>query len=77
MKRKLTKKGQKHCDRILSFVRKYVARHDYAPSFEEIAQATGLLNAGHVSYYISYLCDVGLLENGPGKGRAIHLPDST
>lgn len=69
---KLTKMQQKVYDYLVSFIDKM----GYAPSVREIGEALGLNSPSTVHFHIKHLEELGLIERGAGKGRAIALKRS-
>lgn len=65
----LSKMQQKVYDYIVSFI----DEKGYAPSVREIGEALGLRSPSTVHFHIKHLQELGLIEKGAGKGRAIAL----
>lgn len=65
----LTKKQKK----ILTFIDKYIQRHDYAPSYREIAEYFGLSSVATVAGYIQTLKEKGYLQGADNLARSIQL----
>lgn len=66
---KLTRMQQRVYDYIVSFI----DSTGYAPSVREIGEALGLHSPSTVHFHIKHLEELGLIERGAGKGRAIAL----
>lgn len=65
----LTKKQKK----ILSFIEKYIAKHDYAPSYREIAEHFELSSVATVAGYIQVLKEKDYLDNAENIARSLQL----
>lgn len=65
----LSKMQQRVYDYIVSFI----DEKGYAPSVREIGEALGLRSPSTVHFHIKHLQELGLIEKGAGKGRAIAL----
>lgn len=65
----LTKKQKK----ILSYIEKYIDKHDYAPSYREIAEHFGLSSVATVAGYIQTLKEKGYLETAENMARSLQL----
>ncbi len=57
----------------LDFVRKYIAKYDYAPSLEEIKDHLHLSSVSTAHFHIKKLQDLGLLEKQYNKPRSIDI----
>lgn len=66
---KLSKMQQMVYDYIVAFI----DEKGYAPSVREIGEALGLRSPSTVHFHIKHLQELGLIEKGAGKGRAIAL----
>ncbi len=69
----LSKMQQRVYDYIVSFI----DEKGYAPSVREIGEALGLRSPSTVHFHIKHLQELGLIEKGAGKGRAIALRRET
>lgn len=58
---------------ILSFIKRYFERHDYAPSFREIAGSLGLSSVATVADHIQNLKHKGFLTASKNLARSIQL----
>lgn len=58
---------------VYYFVREYFLSHGYAPSLEEIKQATNMASKSNVSEILKQLEVMGLIRYVPGKKRNIQL----
>ena len=56
---------------VLDFIKSYRAKHEYAPSLEEIRQKFKLASASTSHYYISKLQDAGFLNKEHNQPRAV------
>lgn len=61
--------------RILTFVREWVAQHGYAPSVREIGEAVGLASPSSVKYQLEVLERHGLIRRAANSPRALDLAD--
>lgn len=61
---------QKH---ILDFLESYIARHGYAPSFEEIAEQFSFRSLATVHEHLTNLERKGYIRRGHNESRAIEL----
>ena len=59
--------------RVYNYIAESIARQGYAPSVREIGEALGLKSPSTVHFHIKHLEELGLIEKGAGKGRAIAL----
>ncbi len=57
--------------RIYQFILSYIAGHGYAPSVRDICDAVGLKSPSTVHFHLKNLAELGLIEKGAFKGRAI------
>ena len=58
---------------ILAFIEQFSAREGYPPSVREIGDALGLKSPSTVHFHLKHLEELGYIEKGAGKGRAIAL----
>ncbi|TSC72395.1 MAG: SOS regulatory protein LexA [Parcubacteria group bacterium Gr01-1014_38] len=61
---------------VLQFIREYVAAHEYAPSYQEIAEGLGRSSKATVFAHIQALKAKGLLRTEPSGARALELSKS-
>ena len=61
--------------RVYDYIAESIARQGYAPSVREIGEALGLKSPSTVHFHIKHLQELGLIEKGAGKGRALALKD--
>ncbi len=66
----LTKKTKE----VLDYVRTYMAKHEFAPSLEEIRKHFKLVSVSTAHYHLEKLKEGGYLERGVKQARAITLP---
>lgn len=59
--------------RVYDYIVESIARQGYAPSVREIGEALGLKSPSTVHFHVKHLEEMGLIEKGAGKGRAIAL----
>lgn len=59
--------------RVYDFIVESIREHGYAPSVREIGDALGLKSPSTVHFHVKHLEELGLIEKGAGKGRAIAL----
>ncbi len=69
------KKLSRMQQRVYDYIVESIARQGYAPSVREIGEALGLKSPSTVHFHIKHLEELGLIEKGAGKGRAIALKD--
>lgn len=58
---------------ILNYIERYLDRHDYAPSYREIAESFSLSSVATVAGYIEALKEKGYLTNTENLARSIQL----
>ncbi len=58
---------------LLMFVKTYISRHGFAPSFEEMKSALGLASKAGIHRMIAGLEDRGFLTHAPRRARSIRL----
>ncbi len=68
----LTKRQQQ----ILAFIRQYLIRSGYPPTFREIAEGVGLRSTNSVTHQLGQLEERGLIEREPGVYRGLRLLDA-
>jgi len=56
---------------VLNFIKAYMAKHNYAPSLEEIKHRFKLASVSTAHYYISKLQDAGFLNKEHNQPRAV------
>lgn len=61
--------------RVYDYIAESIARQGYAPSVREIGEALGLKSPSTVHFHIKHLQELGLIEKGAGKGRALALKE--
>lgn len=57
--------------RILDFVSSFIEKHDYSPSYREIAGGLNLKSVATVAQHIDALVDKGLLVKGHNSARSL------
>lgn len=57
--------------RIYQFILAYIGEHGYAPSVRDICDAVGLKSPSTVHFHLKNLAELGYIEKGAFKGRAI------
>src|SRR3989344_5200183 len=62
--------------RVLDFIKSYRAKHDYAPSLEEIRRKFKLASGSTAHYYIGKLQDAGFLNKEHNQPRAVSTVDA-
>ena len=65
----MTKMQQK----IYDYIARTLAEQGYPPSVREIGAAVGLKSPSTVHFHLKHLAEMGYIEIGAGKGRAISL----
>ncbi|MCR5826059.1 MAG: transcriptional repressor LexA [Oscillospiraceae bacterium] len=63
--------------RIYQFILSYIAEHGYAPSVRDICDAVSLKSPSTVHFHLKNLAELGYIEKGAFKGRAIVPTDRT
>lgn len=58
---------------VLSYIERYLDRHDYAPSYREIAEAFGFSSVATIAGYVDVLKTKGYLINSENLARSIQL----
>lgn len=59
--------------KIYDFIAAFVAQQGYPPSVREIGEAVGLKSPSTVYFHLTHMEELGVIEKGAGKGRAIRL----
>ena len=59
--------------RVYDYIARSIQEQGYAPSVREIGDALGLKSPSTVHFHIKHLEELGLIEKGAGKGRALAL----
>lgn len=59
--------------KTLTFIRRFIARHDYAPTLTEIATGLGLRSKGSLHKHVQALAEAGYLRTLPGQHRGLQL----
>ena len=67
--KKLTKKQEK----ILIFIKKFIAKNDYPPTIREIAKAINLSSPATVHAHLKNLIDKEYIKRNPNNNRIIEL----
>ncbi len=65
--KKLTKMQQQ----VYDYIVRSIHEQGYAPSVREIGEALGLKSPSTVHFHVKHLQELGLIDKGAGKGRAI------
>ena len=71
--RSLSKMQQKIYDYLVASIQ----AQGYPPSVREIGEAVGLRSPSTVHFHLKHLAEMGYIEIGAGKGRAISLIQQT
>ena len=61
--------------KIYDFIASFVAQQGYPPSVREIGEAVGLKSPSTVYFHLTHMEELGVIQKGAGKGRAIRLVD--
>lgn len=61
--------------KALKYIRLYIEKNGYSPSFSDIARGLGLKSRGVVHRYVHALADAGFIELSEGTQRNIQLRD--
>lgn len=69
-------KGEVRRIKILEFIKVYIKKHGYSPSYEEIKKGVGLKSKSSVYNHVQQMLDEGMLETDAEKGasRALRVP---
>ena len=59
--------------KIYDYIAACIHEQGYPPSVREIGEAVGLKSPSTVHFHLKKLADLGVIEIGAGKGRAISL----
>ena len=59
--------------KIYAYIADCIRQQGYPPSVREIGEAVGLKSPSTVHFHLKHLEEVGVIEKGAGKGRAISL----
>ena len=70
---KLTKKQQA----LIDYLTEFLATHNYAPSYREIAAGLGLTSVASVAEHIHHLEAIGAIRKVPGAARSLEVVDLT
>lgn len=57
--------------RVYQYILSYISEHGYAPSVRDICDAVGLKSPSTVHFHLKNLAELGMIEKGAFKGRAI------
>lgn len=57
--------------RVYRYILTYIGEHGYAPSVRDICDAVGLKSPSTVHFHLKNLAELGYIEKGAFKGRAI------
>ncbi|RKX71546.1 repressor LexA, partial [candidate division WOR-3 bacterium] len=58
-------------DRILAFVRHFIAEHGYPPTVREIARGVGLKSTKAVKFHLDGLAREGRIRKIPNRARGL------
>ena len=71
----MTDKGELRRIKILEFIKSYIKKNGYSPSYEEIADGVGLKSKSSVYSHIKKMLDEGMLEtDAEDSPRALRAP---
>lgn len=59
--------------KVYAFIERFIQKHQFAPSYAEIAKAMGLRSKGAIHKYLHALEKAGLIQVKPGERRQIQL----
>ena len=59
--------------RVLDFVKEFIEKRGYSPSFQEIAEGLGLKSLATVSKHIGHLKEKGLLKDSRNRARSLEI----
>ena len=60
---------------IYDFIARTLEEQGYPPSVREIGEAVGLKSPSTVHFHLKHMEELGVIQKGSGKGRAIALTD--
>jgi repressor LexA len=60
-------------ERILAFIRRYLAENDYPPTIREIGQAAGISSTSVVKYNLERLREMGYIDRSKEVSRGLRL----
>lgn len=63
--------------KTLNFIRTHIKRHDYSPSYAEIALGIGIKSKGVAHRYVQALIDKGYLSHQPGQHHSLQVTQSS
>ncbi|MFR9232230.1 MAG: LexA family protein [Eisenbergiella massiliensis] len=68
--------GEKTREEIREYIIRYIQKHGYSPTFQEIGAAVGLKSKSSVSAHIQKMLETGMIETDAefGVPRAIRIP---
>lgn len=71
----MARKGEmsKMQKQIYDYIAETVAEQGYPPSVREIGEAVGLKSPSTVYFHLTHMEELGVIQKGAGKGRAIRL----
>ena len=58
---------------VLDCVDRFIEKHGYSPSYDEIAQEMDLASLATVHKHLTSLCDKGYLKRGVNQSRSLDL----
>ena len=71
----MTDKGELRRIKILEFIKSYIKKNGYSPSYQEIADGVGLRSKCSVYTHIKKMLDTGMLEtDAEDSPRALRVP---
>jgi repressor LexA len=59
--------------RVLDFIKGFIEKNRYSPSFDEIAAGVGLKSLATVSKHIGHLKEKGLLKDSRNRARSLEI----
>ena len=59
--------------RVLEFIRNFIEKRQYSPTFQEIAEGLGLRSLATVSKHIAHLKEKGLLKDSFNRARSLEV----
>ena len=62
-------------ERMLDFIRRYHAEHDYPPTIREIGKAAGISSTSVVKYNLERLQEKGFINRNKEVSRGLRLLD--
>jgi len=62
-------------ERALAYIRDYIGRAGFSPSYTDVARHLGLVSKSNVHRIVQALCEAGHIRTRPHRARSIELVD--